>query len=57
MNITGIGQMNRLEGGEVVLIVGEPEPDVIGPEEVRVADQREFVGEVCAQLFRQDHVT
>ena len=48
--------MDGLERGEVLLVVGEPEPDVIGPQEVGVSNERDLVGEVCVQVVRHDHV-
>ena len=44
--------MDGLEGGEVVEVVGEPEPDVIGTEEVRVLRQSGLFRIVPVQVFR-----
>ena len=49
--------MNGLERGVVVVVVGEPEPDVIRSKEVGVLRQGRFVRIVSIQLFRQNHVS
>ncbi len=48
--LTGVGEEDRLEGGEVVPVTGEPEPDVVRPEEVGVVDQDVLARSVGAEL-------
>ena len=48
--------MHRLEGGVVVVVVGEPEPDVVRPQVVGVLDKGRLSGKVLVQLLGQDHL-
>ena len=48
--------MHRLEGGVVVVVVGEPEPDVVRPQVVGVLDEGRLSGKVLVQLLGQDHL-
>ena len=48
--------MHRLEGGVVVVVVGEPEPDVVRPQVVGVLDEGRLGGKVLVQLLGQDHL-
>ena len=48
--------MDGLEGRVVLLVVGEPEPDVIRPEEVGVPDEGDLLRHVGVQVVRQHHV-
>jgi len=48
--------VDRLERSVVLLVVGEPEPDVIRPQEVGVPDEGDLLRDVPVQVVRKNHV-